>query len=290
MRIVVLAVSAAALLTGADIGPDSVWKDAARTLPEITRVCEKESSFPSCFAAQVSAKAPPAVAAFAKTMRNEAWMKAFREAGKVDVASVVYQFRANQNNGWLLVNGSPALFDPDDFKRLEGVTKNDPAWRAVESRYPKAMLFPGNRATGIGPLVLEQRDGTQEFIADYFVMNGCHACDVLGRAFVVFEFTPKGKFAAARFLGFDEAKDRVWLLPARSGQSFVLQLGCGVDAECEWTEEQRPAENILHIVPARNRGVTYEVTGSGKTQAALKRKGSDDTVILKVSSTPGLRR
>ncbi len=267
-----------------DIGPESVWKDGPKLLPDIVKACDSASEFPACFARQLTEKAPPAALAFARSMKYEAWMRDFRAAGRVSVAKLVYQFRANENNGWLFVNGSPALFDPDDFKRLESATHGDPEWARLTARYPKAMLFPGDRSGAVGPLAILHSDGAQEFIADYFVMDGCHACAVLGNAYFSFEFNAKGKFTAARFLGFET--EPVWLVRTRTGQRFTLRLGC--EGACSWTEAQPPANHIIRLAAGKDDGIDCDVVGSGATQASL-RSGSG-AVVIRFSAAPGLRR
>ena len=300
MRYIALAVVWAACVNAADsnksIGPDAVWKDGDRVMPEIVKACDGAPKFPACFAEQMERKAPAPAVAFTRSVRNEAWMRGFRKIGRVDVAWVLYPFRANENPGWLFVNGSPALFDPDDFKRLEGEMKNDPAWARVVAQYPKALLFPGDRTGALGPVAIEYPDGSQEFIADYRVMDGCHACKVLGNAFFSFEFNSKGKFTRLRFGGFD--KELVWPMLTNAGQRFALVLGCDAEQECDWTEEQPPSDSVLRATGNRadpTAGVAvlgYQVTGSGTTQTTLRCASSKGTatLVLKITAAPGLRR
>jgi hypothetical protein len=297
MRCVALAFLCAVGITAADrsksIGPDAVWSDGERVMPEIVKACDSAPKFPACFAEQMARKAPAPAVAFTRALHNEVWMRGFRKTGQVDVAYVVYPFRANENPGWLFVNGSPASFDPDDFRRLEGALKNDPAWARVTAQYPKAQLFPGDRAGTVGPVAIEYPDGSQEFMADYRVMDGCHACDVLGNAFFTFEFNAKGKFTQLRFAGFD--KELVWPVQTRAGQRFALVLGCDAGPACDWAEDQAPADSVLHATGKRadpQGGVVslgYQATGSGTTQTTLRSQGGA-TLVLKVTAAPGLRR
>ena len=297
MRYIAVAFLCAVGLAAADrsksFGPDAVWADGDKVMPEIVKACDSAPKFPACFAEQMARRAPAAAVAFTRALHNEVWMRGFRPTGQVDVAHVLYPFRANENSGWLFVNGSPAFFDPDDFKRLEGELKNDPAWARVTSQYPKAELFPGDRAGTVGPVAMEYPDGSQEFIADYRVMDGCHACAVLGHAFFSFEFNPKGKFSRLRFAGFD--KELVWPMQTHSGQRFALVLGCEGGQACDWTEEQPPADSVLRAIGKRSdlqAGVVsfgYQVTGSGTTQTTLRSQGGA-TLTLRIIAAPGLRR
>ena len=77
-------------------------------------------AFDACFAAAMaSAGAPPAALEFTRRLDNEAYLQALNEyGGPVAVAHVFYPFRANENNAWLLVNGTPALIDVDDRRYL----------------------------------------------------------------------------------------------------------------------------------------------------------------------------
>ena len=60
------------------------------------------------------AGASPAALAFTRRTGSQAYLRALREAGNVDVALAIYPFRANENEVWLLVNGDPPLIDVDD--------------------------------------------------------------------------------------------------------------------------------------------------------------------------------
>ena len=75
-----------------------------------------------------------------------AYVRAFRDTGRVDIAYIEYLFRANDLDGVLLVNGTPPIIDVDDYKFLsqEDLRKNDD-YAALLQKYPNVNVFPGDR-------------------------------------------------------------------------------------------------------------------------------------------------
>ena len=273
------------------VGQDAVWQPVAGFMESIHKACDAAPKFTECFAGQMAKQAPPAAAAFSRAIRNDGYLRDFREVGRVDIAYVAYPFRANENQGWLLVNGSPAMVDPDDLKKLPMADmRADPAWSRLTAQKPNAAFFPGDRSGNLYPVAIINPDGSQEFVVDYKVVDGCHACAVLGSAFFSFEFNPKGKFVYAHYTGLATAGGEEWNggapswpIHTRSGQKFTLSLS-GTD----WAIEQPAADWIIRTAGLTEQGETFEVVGAGTTQMTLRR-GSEH-LVLKFVSAPGLRR
>ena len=126
--------------------------------------------------------ASEAAVAFTNLIGNTGYLRDFREAGRVDVAYVNYPFRANENQGCLLVNGEPVVIDVDDVSKLssEELMKNK-QYAALAAKHPNAALFPGDRS-GTGYPEIESLGGRAALIVSYWLTDGCHACARLGGA------------------------------------------------------------------------------------------------------------
>jgi hypothetical protein len=141
-------------------------------------------------------------------MGQIAYARDFREAGKVAIVSIEYMLRANENRGWLLVNGTPLLIDVDDMQRLPKDTLlGDPAYAALVQRYPRVMLFPGDRSDTAEPKVETLPDKGERFVVRYLLQNGCHACERIGSATFAFDFDQAGRFRGTRLLAVDSDND-----------------------------------------------------------------------------------
>lgn len=271
------------------VGPESVWQAGAEALPEMRKACESagDTGLVNCIAREIAKRAPAPAAEFSRAIHGAGWMSAFRRVGRVDVAYVLYPLRGNGNDGWLLVNGSPPWFDVDDLKRL-------PKDETKSALQPGATLFPGERRDSLYPLSIVRPDGSQSFIVEYKVTDGCQSCALLGWAFFAFEFNPKGKYVYSHFVEFVSAASEEgksgsppWPVQARSGEKFAIALRSGVP----WSLEDPPANWIVRDAGGSGGEVpkwNFDVVGGGTTKLIL-RSGTDELPV-KVIAAPGLKR
>ena len=159
--------------------------------------CDKRmaSGFDACFIEMMSQSGAPAPAVdFAK--RLVAIVRDFRRTGgPVDVAYVLYPFRANENDAALLVNGTPDIVDIDDPKAIAPPAwKATPAFQALARRYPNVSVWPGDRSGSAYPRVVACDDppGGQRFVFAYTFRDGCHACAVVASGEMGFDFDKSG--------------------------------------------------------------------------------------------------
>ena len=120
-------------------------------LSDIRRKCTEgdPAQHEACFLdAMKSAGASDEAMAFVKEFAANglAYVRAFRDTGRVDIAYIEYLFRANDLDGVLLVNGTPPIIDVDDYKFLsqEDLRKNDD-YAALLQKYPNVNVFPADR-------------------------------------------------------------------------------------------------------------------------------------------------
>jgi putative hemolysin len=190
------------------IGADAVWRPGMQFMQSVRQACSNAgSNYGDCLISQIpAAGAPPRAVAFSKLLERQSdgqigYMTDFRKTGRVDITYVYYPIRANENQGCLLVNGSPKIIDVDDLKLLaEDSMKSDPSYTSLASKNPEVAIFPGDRGGMTYPQVETLPQGGQRFIVSYYLLKGCHACARLGTASFAFAFESAGKFQGTKFL------------------------------------------------------------------------------------------
>jgi hypothetical protein len=188
------------------VEPGAVWKPPLNYIITIHQDCQN-LSFPAlggCFVTEMQRLgASQQAVGFAEQLQNEGFLRDLQRTGKVDVAYVYYPFRANENDGCLLVNGNPALINVDALDALpQSSMHRDPAYISLLAQYPKISIWPGDRSGKVDPVVVEiLPDRTQRFIVHYRLRDGCHACAQIGQASFGFEFDRNGRFLQAEYFG-----------------------------------------------------------------------------------------
>jgi hypothetical protein len=185
----------AALSPAPKIGPDAVWTPPADFRATVTKACAKASDFGVCFVERMrAAGASPAALEFAKRTENQGYATRFRDTGKVDLAYAEYPFRANENSLVFLVNGEPSMIDVDDLSRIDRKKfESNATYAGLLAKYPALALFPADRRAGLGASAGNLRSGGQRFVVVYQLKDGCHACAVVGDAYVAFDFDVEGR-------------------------------------------------------------------------------------------------
>jgi hypothetical protein len=185
------------------IGPEAVWAPGMSIMQDIRQQCTSAGApVGGCFAngMQKSGASPQAVA-FTRLINNDGYARDFREVGTVDIAFVYFPFRANENQGAYLVNGTPNLIDIDDQKLLSKTElEKNPTYTSLAKQYQDITIFPGDRS-GTKYLVAKSGPGGgQQFIVDYKLNNMCHACETIGTAKFAFNFDSSGKFLGTKLV------------------------------------------------------------------------------------------
>ncbi len=179
----------------------AVWRPPADFRSKVLTACDNRGAgFSQCFIDQMKAAgASPDALAFTHLVHGDGYIQAFRPVAQVGIASVLYPFRANENDGLYLVNGRPPALNIDDLQKLpSGQMDFDHDFASVKKSHPNADLWPGDRSSADSLLALTFPDGSQQFVADYRVQAGCHACAVLGQAFFSFGFDQPRQFHRRR--------------------------------------------------------------------------------------------
>jgi hypothetical protein len=262
-----------------------------------------------CFAgAMKKAGASTAAVEFSKQLGEPGFVRDFRVAGPVDVAYVLYPYRANENQSWLIVNGDPAAIDVDNSKLVTiaaRALKNNSAYTALAKAHPDLSPWPGDRYSTEMPDVEMGAKGGVHIIVNYRLREKCHSCAVLGHAWYSFEFDAKGLFAGARLMAISVTRDKAPMTRAMSktgstpvgstvGEELTIALPVKDAAASEWTlakaldsAKVRLIEHS-HVAPPAGNGAAgteelwkFAALGAGTTEIAFQRTG-EKPVTFKV--------
>ena len=252
----------------------SVWTPTPQQLSEIRRKCTEgdPAQHEACFLdAMKSAGASDEAMAFVKefAVNGLAYIRAFRDTGRVDIAYIEYLFRANDLDGVLLINGVPPIIDVDDYKFLsqEDLRKNED-YAALLQKYPNVNVFPADRYHTELPVATSSEDGGQEFQVEYLLQDGCHACARIGTLIVAFDFDSSGRFTEVSAFGVrpnpkpDDTQPSVRKRPStiesRVGDTFIIPLEANHTTGYSWRLAQPPDPAILKQLSEK-----YEENNSG---------------------------
>jgi predicted secreted protein len=224
--------------------------------------------------------ASPDAAAFTRSFGGGAFVRRFRETGRVDIAHVFYPFRANENRGILLVNGEPPIVDVDDIALLpKEAMEQDRTYAAIRKSYPRVTMWPGDRSLRQAP-VEALPGGGQAFVVAYTLRNFCHDCEVLGSAFFSFDFDIGGKLLGIRFLRVEplakkpqksearkESEQISFVVMAEEGKEFTVRLNSNRSTGYQWRPAAPLDERI--VKPVRSEYMPFEgaTPGGGGEEA-----------------------
>jgi hypothetical protein len=134
--------------------------------------------------------------------RTQTFLILFRESGKVDVGIVLDPWLANNNTRAVLLNGAPRIFEPGDSE-LPADARRDPDYQLLKSFFP-------NLDAGVQfPLFESARrdDERPGYVFQFYLEDGCHACDTGFRARVIFRMGPGGTLGSVGSLGICSSRD-----------------------------------------------------------------------------------
>lgn len=176
-----------------EIGPDALWFPSAEA-GEAMDACLYESE--SCILDAMKAHGASAQAIMvAEYFEGRGYLIEFEETGLIDRATLFYPGRANDNWEPVLVNGEPLIVEVP--WAVEGDVRLNQYYAPLAQRYPKMRMWNGdNHFEGMEP----RAEGGQRFIFGFNLVDGCHACEVLGVARVAFDFDETGRFLGTTYL------------------------------------------------------------------------------------------
>jgi Tol biopolymer transport system component len=175
-------------------GTETVWSPTDQAQNEAMQ-CWDSGNSDCLLQVMKNHNAPPQAIEFSEQLEGEGYMSSFEEKGIVDLAMVIYPMRANDNFQPVLVNGQPGIVHIEDVWHTD--LSSDPLYPSMIARYPEMTLWGSDN--GFSGLE-EIQGGGQSFRISYSLVDGCHACEVVGTAFIAFDFDNSGTFIGTRFL------------------------------------------------------------------------------------------
>ena len=125
--------------------------------------------------------------------RLTAWfLTELEDTGVVKLGIILNPWRANEIVQSALLGGIPAVIFPEvEGRQVAVAVQFNETFRRLRAEYPDAIVWiPGSGIEGVEP----SPQGGQRFILSYRVLDGCHACALLGEARVAFDFAPDGTY------------------------------------------------------------------------------------------------
>jgi predicted secreted protein len=181
-------------------------------------------------------------------LQGEGHITGFRPAGRVDLATALFPFRANQNTAVLVVNGDPPVVDADDPAFL--ARGWEPA-RMGGTQIPPAWLFPGDRFP-LEALAVETTPYAGQRLALSYELRTCRACPTLTTVWYGLAFDAAGRFLGFGFaraaneeaaLGDDRATARV-----AAGGVVLIRLPANRTTGYLWMLDPLPADGPLRLL------------------------------------------
>jgi predicted secreted protein len=277
------------------IGPEACWLPAATVMEKIRTDCAglAGTAFEACFVTgmQKSGASPQAVA-FTKFIGSMGYLEEYRKMGPVNIAFVVYPFRANENQGFLLINGAPPVIDVDDLSLLSAEDlRKDPRYPRLKKQYPAVALWQGDRSGREYPMLERKPDGAQRFTVRYRLLNGCHACELAGHVRYAFDFNRTGQFSGTTYLGIEKPpanigkseeafSDPATPVTVTKGQTFALTLRSNPTTGYIWQLAKSPEDGVIQFIDNQYRGDKTVLVGAGGREIwTFKAVGTGETTI-----------
>jgi hypothetical protein len=303
--------AATEVLTARKVTVNMVFAGDTKFIDAVKAICQDPHAdkLQDCFAEEMKkAGATPAAVEFSKQLGEPGFVRDFKVARPVDIAYVLYPYRANENQSWLIVNGTPPVVDVDNSKLVmiaaRGL-KNNATYAGLAKAHPDASPWPGDRYSTETPEVEMGSNGGVHIIVNYRLREKCHSCAVLGHAWYSFEFDAKGIFAGARLMAISLTREKAPVVRA-TGKTAASSIATSVRDELtialpvkdaaasEWTLAKALDTGKVrliersHVAPPAGNGAAgteelwrFAALGAGTTQIAFQR-GSEKPIIFKV--------
>jgi predicted secreted protein len=264
--------------TSPAITKESVWNTERQVVQTAKQRCADFGGrqLEECFAdAMEGLGASAEAASFTRSFGRGVFVRKFRQTGRMDVAYILYPFKANELAGILLVNGDPPIIDVDDITLLpKEVMEQDKTYGAIRKSYPRLTLWPGDRSSKY-PLVDPLPDGGQAFVVPYTLRNFCHSCEVLGTVFLAFDSDKEGKLMGIRFLRVEQAPKKAttkiearkeseqirFIVMAEEGKEFTVRLASNRTTGYQWRPSEPLDEHVVKLV--RSEYVPFDTNAIG---------------------------
>jgi hypothetical protein len=197
--------------TDDQIGEEAIWNAGPEDLSAIGQACKiaDVTRYRDCFIEQMGEYASSDAVAFTQMISSQksrrlGYLAGLKESGLVDLGYVVYPENGSPHQGWVLMNGVPALINLDDVTMLpKSAMEKDAQYKVLHQSHPKMQLVVNDaqRKADMSPQIERQPGDRERFVVPYSLQDSSYAgCAPLAQAMFGFDFDDAGKFLGVKFL------------------------------------------------------------------------------------------
>jgi hypothetical protein len=204
--------------TDDQIGEEAIWNAGAGDLSAISQSCKASDAarYRDCFIEQMGEYASSDAVAFTQMMASQksprlAYLAGLKESGLVDLGYVVYPGSGSTRQGWVLMNGLPALVNLDDVTVLpKSAMEKDAQYTALRQSHPQMHLVVNDaqRTADSSPQIEKLAGDEERFVVPYSLQESCAGCAPLAQATFGFDFNDAGKFLGIKFLRVENVQEQ----------------------------------------------------------------------------------
>ena len=244
---------------------------------------------------------------FTSLVGGRSYMRSFRTTGMIDIAYTFDPFLKDDNMGIYLVNGNPQIINVDDFSILDlKALHSNNDFNSLAKRFPKISIFPADRGDKNTPIVKKFKNGSENFLVNYRLKDGCSKCQLLGFVTFQFDFDSTGKFTGTKLLQVNKTvsediptvnkgiQGRIFINPnqlikVNKGEDFIISLQSNRSSGYRWQISGDVDESVIKLLgndyvepfehlPGKAGKVLFrfKAVGSGQTSVKLKYSRSWD--------------
>jgi predicted secreted protein len=170
------------------------------------------------------------------------------------------------------------VIDADDLMLLSAEPlKKDPLYNRLKKKYPAVTLWQGDRSEGAPPLMEKAANGGQRFTVRYRLLNGCHACELLGYVRYIFKFDRTGLFTGTEYVGIETSPDSVGKgeslfsnpshpIMAGRGKIFTLRLRSNPTTGYIWQLAEPLNDKLIRFIGNEYWGNKTGLVGAGGSE------------------------
>jgi hypothetical protein len=202
--------------TDDQIGQEAVWNAADNDISAISQTCKdnEAAGFRDCFIEQMGGYASSDAVAFSQLLASQqsprlGYLGGIRESGLVDLGYVVYPGNSEPRQGWVLMNGVPALINLDDVAVLpKSDMEKDAQFVALRRSHPQMQLAVNDdqRKAESSPQIERLAEGGERFVIPYALQEPCARCVPVAQASFGFDFNEAGNLLGIKFLRIETIK------------------------------------------------------------------------------------
>ena len=202
--------------TDDQIGEEAIWNAGPGDLSAISQACKISDAarYRDCFIEQMGEYASSEAVAFTQMMASQksphlGYLAGLREYGLVDLGFVVYPGNGNMHQGWVLLNGIPAVVNLDDVTILpKSAMEKNAQYIELRQIHPQMQLVVDDdeRKADTSPQIERLAGDGERFVVPYSLQESCANCAPLAQAIFGFDFNEAGKFVGVKFLRIDNVK------------------------------------------------------------------------------------